>query len=367
MSIHESSTRYDPQRIVEMQDGRLWYKLPLKGVYKDKDGWHIKEGLAQDKIVHFGNQWDGLEFYKKGQYTRKQRRAFMRLNTGLGYGISKRQRLVFLTLTTKYDKENKSIVQKYQYELNRAFTIFKKRLIRYIRKMIYEQYCRVHNLIPYEKRRGVQAIKYQGVFNRQCRFAFQYFKVRTAEGGGVLHIMFRKDYNTPKIDKNWIHKNWANIWHGSWNTSIYQIPYSDSKKTSAYIIRGYVQNQPVLRMSYGQQWVYPGFRKSLIHLIEVYGFKRALEIWKQKMKYHILPTIAGTRQLKFGWEKLFSNRKYPAKYYHRNVRIGEPPKRLCLGRIYKKLKWNQAEIAMKNNRLFLKKYVGVGYSLLPLS
>ena len=55
-------------------------------------------------------------------------------------------------------------------------------------------------------------------------------------------------------------------------------------------------------MSYGQYWVYPGFAKSFKHIIEVYGFKRAIEIWDKRMKNNDLPIIG--RQTKFRFKKL---------------------------------------------------------------
>jgi hypothetical protein len=71
-----------------------------------------------------------------------------------------------------------------------------------------------------------------------------------------------------------------------------------------YLVGQYFAKQPVIRMSYGHQWVYQGFKKSFNHLIEVYGFKRALEIWQKRMQNNDLPTVAGTYQRRFRWRKL---------------------------------------------------------------
>jgi hypothetical protein len=45
-------------------------------------------------------------------------------------------------------------------------------------------------------------------------------------------------------------------------------------------------------------------KKSFLHLIEVYGYPRALEIWQKKMQSNDLPTHALTRQISFRWRKL---------------------------------------------------------------
>ena len=59
-----------------------------------------------------------------------------------------------------------------------------------------------------------------------------------------------------------------------------------------YLVGQYFAKQPVIRMSYGHQWVYQGFKKSFNHLIEVYGFKHAIKIWQKRMENNDLPTVA---------------------------------------------------------------------------
>jgi hypothetical protein len=86
--------------------------------------------------------------------------------------------------------------------------------------------------------------------------------------------------------------------------NISEIKISNSHGLAMYLVGQYFAKQPVLRMSYGVQWVYPGFKKSFSHLIEVYGFHRALEIWQKKMANNDLPTHVLTRQTRFGWRKL---------------------------------------------------------------
>lgn len=69
-----------------------------------------------------------------------------------------------------------------------------------------------------------------------------------------------------------------------------------------YLVGQYFAKQPVIRMSYGHQWVYPGFVKSFKHLIEVYGFKRAIEIWDKRMRNNDFPFTG--RQTRFRFRRL---------------------------------------------------------------
>jgi len=83
-----------------------------------------------------------------------------------------------------------------------------------------------------------------------------------------------------------------------------QIKINSAHGLAMYLVGQYFAKQPVLRMSYGHQWVYAGFKKSFIHLIKVYGYHRALEIWQKKMQNNDLPTHALTRQTRFRWRRL---------------------------------------------------------------
>jgi hypothetical protein len=99
------------------------------------------------------------------------------------------------------------------------------------------------------------------------RSKLKYIKVKTAEGGGVLHIIFRKPRDYPPISKNWLHNQWFKIW-GSWNTAIEEVPYCDVDKMSHYVVGKYFVEQPVIRLSYGYEWVCCGFVKSFKNIIE---------------------------------------------------------------------------------------------------
>ena len=307
--MQNSQTNIPDTETVEMSDGRLYHKIEING--------------KQELVYLPRNQWEHVEIYSEKRLTRKQSRAFMALNSGLQLGMTKKDRLIFMTLTTQYDKTDPNQRKTYMKGLNKAFTLLKQKIERTQRRQIYTKYCTKHNLTPFTKTwRSKESIQYPQIYEKS-KFKFTYFKVKTSEGAGVLHIVFRKDHNVPKLPQEWVSQEWAKIWHGSWNVNLQQIKYSDSVKTSFYIIRGYIQNQPVVRISYGHQWVYQGFRKAFINLINTYGYKRALEIWKNNMKTGFLPTKAQTYQRKIFGKVGTDNKWHSKRYYGKPIKPKE--------------------------------------------
>jgi hypothetical protein len=224
----------------------------------------------------------------------------MRLKSGMTLAVARKERLCFLTLTTKYDKNQpKKRLERIKNQ-NYAFTKLKQKIERYLQKAMYERYCKKHKLSPYELHGSKKSVKYPNLYAR-LKFKFKYFKLKTREGGGVMHIVFRKAYNVPKIPFEWLSMQWNRIW-GSPRVNILEIKVRNSHKLSMYLVGQYFAKQPVIRMSYGHYWVFPGFAKSFKHIIEVYGFKRAVEIWDKRMKNNDLPFTA--RQTRFRHRKL---------------------------------------------------------------
>ncbi len=83
-------------------------------------------------------------------YTKKQRRAFQRLMSGLTVGKSRRERLRFMTLTSSPEAKGRN--------LGADFRALKMRIL------------------------------------RKFHFKMKYWKIRTNEGNGVLHIVYRGKY-----------------------------------------------------------------------------------------------------------------------------------------------------------------------------
>ena len=164
--------------------------------------------------------------------SRAEKRRYQRLISGLTVGAAHNERMRFMTLTTA-----SGVIR----DINKSFDVLKKR----IRRAIY-------------KRDGFKGFK----FNR-------YFKLKTAEGNGVLHIVYRGRY----IPQEWLSKTWAKIHEGSYIVDIRELHWKKgTKKLSNYLIVNYLQSQKTLRMSYGWKWVWLGFCESWEHIKFVYSY-----------------------------------------------------------------------------------------------
>jgi hypothetical protein len=185
---------------------------------------------------------------ESGGYTKKQRRAFQRLMSGLTVGKSRRERLRFMTLTSSLESLGRN--------LNADFRALKMRVY------------------------------------RKFHFKMKYWKIRTNEGNGVLHIVFRGKY----IPQKWLSEQWAEI-HKSPIMDIRSL-YETAKGLKGicfYLIGNYLAKQSFERMSWGYSWVWCGFVKTWKHIIAIYGFKSGLCVWKQMLCFF---PLLGYRQIK---------------------------------------------------------------------
>lgn len=209
-----------------------------------------------------------VENEKQG-YTKKQRRAFQRLMSGLTVGKSRRERLRFMTLT--------SSPQSVGQNLNADFRTLKMRIL------------------------------------RKFHFKMKYWKIRTNEGNGVLHIIYRGKY----IPQSWLSAQWADI-HKSPIVDIRSL-YETRKGLTGiafYLVGNYLTKQSFERMSWGYSWVFPGFVACWKRLVDKYGFKRGLELWskllysqftvtRQVRLTKFLPTYKHTSEKSLPWGALF--------------------------------------------------------------
>ena len=141
---------------------------------------------------------------ENGGYTKKQRRAFQRLMSGLTVGKSRRERLRFMTLTSSPESVGRN--------LNADFRALKMRIL------------------------------------RKCGFKMKYWKIRTNEGNGVLHIIFRGKY----IPQKWLSEQWADI-HKSPIVDIRSLHETRKGLTGIvfYLVGNYLAKQSFERMSWG--------------------------------------------------------------------------------------------------------------------
>ena len=179
--------------------------------------------------------------------------------SGLIVGKSRSERLWFMTLTTSDEAKHFGFDKK----LNNHFRTLKMRIL------------------------------------RKYHFKMKYWKIRTNEGNGVLHIVFRGKY----IPQEWLSAQWNNI-HKSPIVDIRSLHETRKglKGICFYLVGNYLAKQSFERMSWGYSWVFPGFVKKWKELIEKYGFTSALYLWKKFLTYpfKITRQIKLTKFLCFG-------------------------------------------------------------------
>jgi hypothetical protein len=141
----------------------------------------------------------------------------------------------------------------------------------------------------------------------------KYWKIRTNEGNGVLHIIFRGKF----IPQKWLSDAWFGI-HKSPIVDIRSL-YETRKGLTGivfYLVGNYLAKQSFERMSWGYSWVFPAFVSSWKRLIEKYGFKQALFLWnrllcspftvaRQLRLTRFLPEYTRTNEKSLPWGALF--------------------------------------------------------------
>jgi len=88
---------------------------------------------------------------------------------------------------------------------------------------------------------------------RHTRCRFEYFKIKTNEGFGVLHIVFQGSF----ILQRWLSDAWRSI-HGAPIVDIRAL-YGSDRRLARYLVGGYLLKQSFERMSWSWRWVFRGF------------------------------------------------------------------------------------------------------------
>lgn len=193
----------------------------------------------------------------------KQKRAFQTVLSGLKFAKFGHKTIRFLTLTTSVIC-NES-VDYGKGSLNKDFQVLKKRICRYSPYRLYREGYISHQ-------------KMAKVYDRNeyfKNFSFDYFKVHTNEGNGVLHILYRGSY----LPYDFLVDNWSDI-HLSWDLNIQHIDLNDCKSASCYVVSQYVKTQEAsyIRSSTSWNWVFRGF-KTLWYSIRNGYFDKCFELW----------------------------------------------------------------------------------------
>lgn len=249
------------------------------------------------------------EQQKPFEYNAKQKRLFHRTFSGLQVAKHREQITIFWTLTTKYEKDQKqTALLRAEEELNSHFVIWKKRICRYVQRKWFDQWFKQNypntNLKTVEGRRLYKNAKNhlyrargpkkyynnQGIECPPPKYCFKkwydkfqykmcYIKVRTTEGGGVIHGILRKDSNVPMLDFNFLQNAWKEIHHNSHRIEIHEIKdrhegLAGAKDTAFYLCGNYFNQQPVVRQSSSYNWIFQGAAATWVRGRTIHGIKK---------------------------------------------------------------------------------------------
>ena len=122
---------------------------------------------------------------------------------------------------------------------------------------------------------------------------FQYVKVETFEGYGVIHALYHhafEDWSYSAIHA-WISRAWSDIHQAPivWNSVVGE-KYS-IRKVSAYLCQYMSGQRGFFRRSTSLNWIFAGYRKKWSDLIVKYGFRKALFAWDFLLSSLVLPSL----------------------------------------------------------------------------
>lgn len=215
----------------------------------------------------------------------KQKRTFQTILSGLKYALYGNKEVRFVTLTTS---DEMSEIENYDDTvLNEHFQVFRKTVIRYCPYRLYDEGFISHNQLVYYFGRDVHDwIK---------PFSFEYVKVRTDEGNGLIHLCYRGKW----LPYNFVSSLWMEI-HNSWNVSISLVDSSEKgcKWVSAYLVSQYMSGQGTSyqRSSMSAGWVFSGF-KSLWYLMKRDYGSEVFTLWDAILKKRALATFFSQARL----------------------------------------------------------------------
>jgi hypothetical protein len=152
----------------------------------------------------------------RGPWGPKARRWYQRLLSGVNHHTANRRRLRVMTLTTSLEARAAGL------DVNDSFQVLRKRLLR-----------------------------------RYPVTGFEYWKLRTSEGNGVLHIIYSGAY----IHQGWLSRTWQEI-HLSHRVWLQELR-GKGKRMTNYLIGHYLPAHDdwklYTRMSWSWGWVFRGF------------------------------------------------------------------------------------------------------------
>jgi len=190
-------------------------------------------------------------------WDKKQRRCYQRLLSGIKKGFYDNERLRFMTLSSPspfaVGNYNDFDGYKQELQLSKDFQTLRKRIL------------------------------------KAWGFKMEYCRVRTDEGEGVLHLIYKGKF----IPVEWLRENWEDI-HSAPMVDIQEVVGSTSKKVAGYIVSQHLAGQyGYVRMSWSWGWVCRGFVKKWKEIINVYadskGMKYCINLWDSWLMGSLVP------------------------------------------------------------------------------
>ena len=199
-------------------------------------------------------------------WDKKQKRAFQNITTGFKLANKQNEKIRFLTLTTSEIQFNN--VEYDANKLNESVRKLKQR----IQRLTILQLLKDGYLTNKNKRYYYPDTKYNK------KFRYEYFRIRTNEGHGVAHIIYKGEY----IPYAWLVDNWQDI-HNSWNVDIRLIK-KDFKRQSRYIVSQYLANQETsfVRSSQSWDWITRAYRQEWYKFLDLCHSKYCYNPFKKR-------------------------------------------------------------------------------------
>lgn len=213
------------------------------------EGRQTKFQISGQVAVSSPTSPDSISISRHGQeWSTKQRRYFHRLLSGIKVAEYRNEIVRFLTLTGSLQSDASKLNEHCEH------------LVKRVRRGYF--------LSEEERKRRKK-------WGHKVRF--EYCKIETDEGNGVLHIVYWGEY----IPQKWLSETWNEL-HGAKIVYIEKL-YGNSKGIARYLATQYLslQNAMYTRMSYSQGWVCRGFVKRWRHIWEILGKKKSvLAYWE---------------------------------------------------------------------------------------
>lgn len=162
-------------------------------------------------------------------WSKKQRRSFHRVLSGLKRAHYLGVPIRFMTLTSA-DRSRYAVI-------NDDFEVLRKRIVRH--------------------------------FGR-----FEYCKIRTSEGNGVIHVLYRGSF----VPQSWLSDAWGDI-HGSPIVDI-RLLKGRTKPIARYLAVQYMSLQiGFTHLSWSWRWICRGFVRIWHDMVSRFGYEVALRKW----------------------------------------------------------------------------------------